>query len=129
MSVADVGVALGCGAEVTRDAADVCLLSSELKLLPWAVGLSRATRRTIRRNLIWAVAYNGVGIALAASGKLNPIFAALAMVLSSGFVIAESLRLAALPGPSATEPRSMQPPPAATGWREKSPGRKTNCCP
>jgi P-type E1-E2 ATPase len=99
LSAADVGIALGCGAEVTRDAADVCLMSSELQLLPWAIELSRVTRRTIRRNLIWAVAYNSAGIALAAAGKLNPILAALAMVFSSGFVIAESLRLSAFPGP------------------------------
>jgi heavy metal translocating P-type ATPase len=99
LSAADVGIALGCGADVTRDAADVCLLSPAPALLPWAIDLARTTQRTIRRNLIWAVGYNSIGIALAASGRLNPIFAALAMVFSSAFVIAESLRLAALPGP------------------------------
>ena len=101
LGTADVGIALGCGSEVTRDAAGICLVPSELALLPWAVKLARVTKRTIHRNLIWAVTYNCVGIALAAAGKLNPIFAALAMVLSSGFVIAESLRLSALPGPLA----------------------------
>ena len=103
LGAAHVGIALGCGAEVTRDAADVCLVSVDLALLPWAIALARATRRTIRRNLLWAVAYNTIGIGLAATGHLNPIFAALAMVLSSGFVIGESLRLATLAGPATIE--------------------------
>ena len=105
LSAADVGVALGCGAEITRDAADVCLLSSELTSLPWAVRLARVTQTTLRRNLTWAVTYNSIGIALAASGNLNPILAALAMVFSSGFVIAESLRLSVMPGPATSTKR------------------------
>lgn len=108
LCAADIGIALGCGAEITRDAADVCLLSSRLVLVPWVVELSRVTRRTIRRNLIWAMAYNGLGIALAATGQLNPIFAALAMVFSSGFVIAESLRLSTRPGPLTSDARQVR---------------------
>ncbi len=92
LAVAHVGIALGCGAELTRDAANVCLLSSDLSLIPWAIQLARSTERTIRRNLFWAVAYNSLGIVFAATGRLNPMLAALAMVLSSVFVITESLR-------------------------------------
>jgi heavy metal translocating P-type ATPase len=89
----DVGVALGCGADVSRDAATVCLLGNDLRRLPWAVGLARAAVRAIRRNLFWAFAYNVLGIGLAVSGYLNPVWAALAMVLSSLFVVSNSLRL------------------------------------
>ncbi len=53
LGLANVGIALGCGVEVSRDAADVCLMSSNLLLLPWAIGLARRTRSTIRRNLFW----------------------------------------------------------------------------
>jgi heavy metal translocating P-type ATPase len=94
LSAADVGIAMGCGAEVSRDAADVCLMSSNLLLLPWAVRMARDTHRTIRRNLVWAMGYNALGVAIATTGRLNPIVAAIAMVLSSVFVITESLRLA-----------------------------------
>ncbi len=137
LGAADVGIALGCGADVTRDAADVCLLSSALSALPWAVDLARATRRTIRRNLLWAVVYNSLGIGLAAAGKLNPMLAAVAMVFSSSFVIAESLRLGALAGPraplaespstrqaggpatAADEPANSVAPPGRAGQREE----------
>ena len=93
LATADVGVAMSCGADVSRDAADVCLLGNDLCRLPWAVRLARRTRRAIRQNLFWAFAYNVVGIGLAASGYLNPIFAACAMVGSSLFVVTNSLRL------------------------------------
>lgn len=113
LGAADVGIALGCGADVARDAADVCLLSPVLQLVPWAIELARDTQRTIRRNLFWAVGYNSVGITLAAAGKLNPILAAVAMVFSSGFVIVESLRLAARPGPLP----AVSAPPASVDHR------------
>jgi P-type E1-E2 ATPase len=94
LAAADVGIAMGCGADVSRQAADVCLLSDDLRRVAWAVGLSRATVSTIRQNLFWACSYNIVGIALAASGRLNPVWAAAAMVASSVLVIGNSLRLA-----------------------------------
>ncbi len=115
LGAADVGIALGCGADVTREAADVCLMSSAVSLLPWAVDLAQATRRTIRRNLLWAIVYNSLGIGLAAAGKLNPMLAAAAMVFSSSFVIAESLRLGAFAGPL---PLSVEFPPLANGDRQ-----------
>jgi P-type E1-E2 ATPase len=93
LAAATVGVAMGCGADVSREAADVCLLGDDLTRLPWAVQLARQAMRTIRQNLFWAFAYNVAGIGLAATGRLNPIWAAAAMVVSSFFVISNSLRL------------------------------------
>jgi len=97
----DVGIALGCGADVSRDSAAVCLLGNDLLRLPWAVALARRTVRIIRGNLFWAFAYNGIGVGIACTGKLNPVLASLAMVLSSLFVVTNSLRLA---GPSGSRP-------------------------
>ncbi|MFO1094371.1 MAG: heavy metal translocating P-type ATPase [Planctomycetaceae bacterium] len=93
MSAANVGIAMGCGADLTRDHADVCLLSNDLDRLPWALGLARATVGTVRRNIAWAFGYNAVGVVLAAAGWLHPSVAALLMVLSSLAVTANSLRL------------------------------------
>jgi heavy metal translocating P-type ATPase len=95
LAAADVGIAMGCGADVSRDAADVCLLGNQLARIPWAIEWARTTRRTVRQNLFWAFAYNGVGVTLALAGWLNPIVAAVAMVGSSLFVISNSLALAA----------------------------------
>lgn len=89
----DVGVALGCGADVTRDCAAVCLPGDDLLRLPWAVELARRTVRVIRGNLFWAMVYNVIGIAIACSGSLSPVFAAFAMVVSSFLVVTNSLRL------------------------------------
>ena len=97
LAEADVGIAMDCGADVSRDAADVCLLGSTLDRIPWIYELAKVTVRTIRQNLFWAFAYNIAGIALAVAGWLNPIWAAVAMVGSSLFVITNSLRLAAFP--------------------------------
>jgi heavy metal translocating P-type ATPase len=99
LATADVGVALGCGADVSRDAAGVCLLSNDLRRFPWSVALARQTVSVVKQNLFWAFAYNIIGIGLAACGRLNPILAALAMALSSVFVIFNSLRLSRYPEP------------------------------
>ncbi|MCS6977558.1 MAG: cation-translocating P-type ATPase [Gemmatales bacterium] len=93
LAKSDVGIALACGTDLAREAAQVCLLGNDLRQIPWLVGLSQATVRTIRGNLFWAFAYNTLGIALAMTGLLNPILAALAMVLSSGVVLGNSLGL------------------------------------
>ncbi len=97
LAAADVGVALGCGADVSRDAAGVCLLGDDLRRFPWAVGLARMTGRVVKQNLFWAFTYNCLGIGLAATGRLNPIWAALAMAVSSLLVVTNSLRLARYP--------------------------------
>lgn len=103
LATADVGIALDCGADVSRDSADVCLLGSTLRRLPWVIRLARTTRRTIYQNLFWALAYNVIGVGFAAAGKLNPILASVAMVGSSLFVIVNSLRLNAFEVPRDTE--------------------------
>ncbi len=93
LAAADVGIALGCGADLTRSTASVCLLGDDLSAVPWLVHLAHRTVGTIKTNLFWAFAYNIVGIALAMTGRLSPIFAAAAMVASSLLVTANSLRL------------------------------------
>jgi heavy metal translocating P-type ATPase len=89
----DVGIALACGADLAREAADICFVGTNLQQLPWLLLLGSRTVHTIRMNLFWAFLYNIVGIGLACTGCLNPIVAALAMVLSSGLVLTNSLRL------------------------------------
>lgn len=93
LAAADVGIALGCGADVSRDSAGVCLLTSDLRLVPWACEFSRKAVRTIRTNLAWSFGYNSIGVVVAASGYLHPAVAAALMVASSLMVLGNSLRL------------------------------------
>ena len=97
---ADMGIAIGAGTDVAIDAADVVLMKSRLSDVPAAIRLSRATLRNIHENLFWAFFYNVIGIPLAAGVfypllglKLNPMFGAAAMSLSSFCVISNALRL------------------------------------
>jgi len=94
LAAADVGIAMGCGADLTRESAGVCLLGDDPSSLPWVVELAQRTVRTIKANLFWAFSYNLVGIGLALTGRLSPVFAAGAMVGSSLLVVGNSLRLA-----------------------------------
>ncbi|MDQ7028458.1 MAG: cation-translocating P-type ATPase [Ardenticatenia bacterium] len=93
LAAADVGVALGQATDVAHSAADVILLTDRLNAVAALVRLARATRRTVRQNLAWAFAYNAVGLSLAVAGQLHPLWAALAMVLSSTFVTANAMHL------------------------------------
>ena len=97
---ADIGIAIGAGADIAIDAADVVLMKSRLSDVPAAIRLSRATLRNIHQNLFWAFIYNVIGIPLAAGAfiallgwQLNPMFAAAAMSLSSVCVVTNALRL------------------------------------
>ena len=96
---ADMGVAIGAGADVAIDAADVVLMKSSLRDVAAAIRLSRATLRNIHENLFWAFIYNIIGIPLAAGAwvhfglTLNPMFGAAAMSLSSFCVVSNALRL------------------------------------
>jgi heavy metal translocating P-type ATPase len=93
LAASDVGIALGCGTDVSRHSAAVCLLANDLTRLTWAIEFAQGAVRVMRRNLLWAFAYNTIGIALAATGRLNPALAALLMVVSSALVIRRSLSL------------------------------------
>ena len=97
LAAADVGIALGAGTDLARQAGHVVLLSDRLEQVPWLVALSRQTRRIIRQNLFWAFGYNAVALAAAALGWLHPLLAAAAMVASSLTVLGNSLRLRRFP--------------------------------
>lgn len=97
---ADMGIAIGAGTDIAIDAADVVLMKSRLSDVPAAIRMSRATLRNIHENLFWAFIYNAIGIPLAAGlfypifgWKLNPMFGAAAMSLSSFCVVSNALRL------------------------------------
>ncbi len=90
---ADLGIAVGRASDVAREAADILLLKSEIDAVPEALGLARATLRTIRQNLFWAFFYNALSVPLAALGFMSPVLCAAAMGLSDLLVIGNALRL------------------------------------
>ncbi len=111
---ADVGIAIGTGTDVAIEAADVVLMSGDLRGVPNAIAISKATMRNIKQNLFWAFAYNAVLIPVAAGALypvngtlLSPIFAAAAMALSSVFVLGNALRLKRFQAPMTFETRTV----------------------
>ena len=114
---ADLGIAIGAGADVAIDAADVVLMKSRLSDVPAAIRLSRATLRNIHQNLFWAFLYNTIGIPLAMGVfvplglTLNPMFGAAAMSLSSFCVVTNALRLNLQKIHDGSKDRAIQPIP------------------
>ena len=90
LATADIGIAIGSGSDVAKEAGDIILIRNDVRLVVSAIGLSRATMRKIRQNLFWAFIYNGIGIPIAALGWLNAMIAGAAMALSSLSVILNS---------------------------------------
>jgi len=124
LTQADLGIAVGTGTDAAIGAADVTLVGGDPRRIADAIVLARAVLRTIRVNLGWAFGYNLIALPLAALGYLNPLFAGLAMAVSSLVVVSNSLRLrhlrpgggSAAAGPAAGPPAVSAPPvPAATG--------------
>ena len=97
LAQADLGIAMGAGADIAMKAAAVVLMRNSLAQIPEVFDLASRTIRVVHQNLFWAFFYNGIGITLAIAGLLNPILAAGAMLLSSASVVVNSLRLTRQP--------------------------------
>ena len=97
LAAADVGIALGAGMELARQAGNVVMFSDQLQQIPWLIELSRYTGRVIKQNFAWSFAYNTIAIAAGAAGLLHPLLAAVAMTISSLTVLGNSMRVMSFP--------------------------------
>ena len=93
LATADIGMAIGTGTDVAMEAADITLMRGDLSGIADAIRMSRRTMANIQQNLFWALAYNAIGIPVAAAGLLAPWVAGAAMALSSVSVVLSALRL------------------------------------
>ncbi|MGA2246301.1 MAG: cation-translocating P-type ATPase [Verrucomicrobiota bacterium] len=109
LTQADLGIAVSRASDVAREAADIILLKSEIEAVPEALGLARATLRTIKQNLFWAFFYNALGVPLAALGFISPVFCAAAMGFSDLIVIGNALRLLRWRQPAENSGASVRP--------------------
>lgn len=103
LAAAQIGIAMGAGMDLAKQAGNVVLLSGELMQIPWLIRLSRKTLGIVRGNFAWSFAYNAVALLAAAVGVLHPLLAALAMVASSLTVLGNSLRIKSFPGHEASD--------------------------
>jgi P-type E1-E2 ATPase len=93
LAASTVGLAMNHGTDVARTAADVVLMRDDLRVVPWLFDLSKTSMRRVKENLGWAFIYNIIGIGLAMAGMMQPVLAALAMVMSSIFVTVNAMRM------------------------------------
>lgn len=93
LAASTIGLAMNHGTDVARSAADVVLMRDDLRVVPWLFDLSKTAMRRVKENLGWAFIYNIIGVGLAMAGLMQPVFAALAMVMSSVFVTANAMRM------------------------------------
>jgi Cu+-exporting ATPase len=114
LATADLGIALGTGADAARQAADIVLLRAGLEGVPEALAIARATLRTIKQNLFWAFFYNAAGVPLAALGFFSPILGAAAMGLSDLLVIGNALRLRSWKPAVSVQKKSRSAAPGST---------------
>ena len=93
LAASTVGLAMNHGTDVARTAADIVLMRDDLRVVPWLFDLSKTTMRIVKENLGWAFIYNIIGVGMALAGLMKPVWAALAMVMSSIFVTANAMRM------------------------------------
>ena len=121
LAQADVSFAMGAGSGSALSAADITILRDDLRAVPAAISLSRATIAKIRQNLFFAFVYNVLGIPLAAAGLLSPVVAGAAMALSSVSVVTNALLLKRWRPPRDTERLSPDAGATVPGTRSRNP--------